>query len=80
MKRLDIRVPMGLMFTILGLILSGYGLASNGSDAYARSLNINVNLWWGSVILLFGGVMLALAWHAGHRAAVAAKPAGRPIE
>jgi len=56
---LDIRKPIGLMFTILGLLLAGYGLFSDAS-VYARSLGINVNLWWGLVLLAFGGVMLFL--------------------
>ncbi|MDB5294511.1 MAG: hypothetical protein JWO31_494 [Phycisphaerales bacterium] len=66
-KPLDIRVPMGTMFTLYGVILAGYGLLSNGSPAYARSLGINVNLWWGSAILLFGVALLALSWHANRR-------------
>jgi hypothetical protein len=58
---LDIRIPMGVMFTILGAILSGYGLVPN-TDLYARhSLGINVNLWWGLVLLAFGLGMLYLA-------------------
>ena len=56
---LDIRMPIGLMFTILGVLLVGYGLVSDPA-VYARSLGINVNLWWGLVLLLFGGIMLAL--------------------
>jgi hypothetical protein len=59
---LDIRIPMGVMFTVLGLILIGYGLVPN-ADLYARhSLGINMNLRWGGVILFFGLVMLCLAW------------------
>ena len=56
---LDIRMPIGLMFTILGLLLTGYGLVSDNA-IYARSLGVNVNLWWGLVLLAFGGIMLAL--------------------
>lgn len=56
---LDIRTPIGQMFTILGLLLTGYGLVSDKA-IYARSLGINVNLWWGLVLLVFGGVMLFL--------------------
>jgi hypothetical protein len=56
---LDIRMPIGLMFTILGVLLLGYGLVSDPA-VYARSLGINVNLWWGLVLLLFGGIMLFL--------------------
>jgi hypothetical protein len=55
---LDLRIPIGILFSALGLILGGYGLATNGSDIYARSLSININLWWGAVLLLFGIGML----------------------
>jgi hypothetical protein len=47
------------MFTILGLLLAGYGLVSDKA-VYARSLGINVNLWWGLVLLTFGVAMLLL--------------------
>jgi hypothetical protein len=57
---LDIRTPIGLMFGIFGLLLAGYGLATNGSPLYERSLGHNVNLEWGMVLLVFGGVMLWL--------------------
>ncbi len=56
---LDIRLPIGALFTILGAILAAYGLATAGHrDLYARSLSVNVNLWWGLVLLLFGALML----------------------
>jgi hypothetical protein len=57
---LDIRTPIGLMFTIIGALLVLYGLTSD-SSIYARSLGINVNLTWGVVLTIFGAVMLALA-------------------
>jgi len=52
---LDIRWPIGLMFSLLGVLLVITG-AVNGPDA--RSLNININLWWGLVLLVFGALML----------------------
>ncbi|HCM59196.1 MAG TPA: hypothetical protein DIS74_02235 [Bacteroidales bacterium] len=56
---LDIRFPIGLMFSIFGLIITVYGLATIGDDAmYARSLNVNVNLISGVCTLLFGLIML----------------------
>jgi hypothetical protein len=58
--KLDVRIPIGLMFTIIGVALFGYGLTSDRA-IYARSLGINVNLWWGLVLLAFGLSMLALA-------------------
>ena len=56
---LDLRVPIGLMFSAFGVMLTGYGLMSDDA-IYARSLGINVNLWWGLVLLAFGLVMLGL--------------------
>ena len=64
--RLDLRLPIGLMFTIFGVMLAWYGLASDKA-IYDRSLGINVNLWWGLVVLAFGLVMLAFAIRAGRR-------------
>jgi membrane protease YdiL (CAAX protease family) len=60
---LDIRWPIGLMFSLIGVLLTGYG-AMTWSDAalYKRSLDININLIWGVVLLVFGAIMLALAW------------------
>ncbi len=59
---LDIRFPIGLMFSIFGLIITIYGLATMGNDVmYARSLNINVNLISGVFTLLFGLIMLYLS-------------------
>ena len=57
---LDLRVPMGLMFTLVGMILTSFGLATNGEAIYAKSLGINANLWWGLVLLVFGLIMLTL--------------------
>ncbi len=58
--QLDIRLPIGLMFTIFGVALVGYGLTSDPA-IYQRSLGININLWWGLVSLAFGVSMLGLA-------------------
>jgi len=63
---LDLRLPLGLMFTVFGLMLTVYGLASDRA-IYARSLGINVNLWWGLVLLVFGAVVLALASPVGRK-------------
>ena len=67
-RALDVRIPLGGLFTIVGLLLAGYGLITGRSTAlYVRSLGINVNLWWGLVLLAFGLVMLALATWAERR-------------
>lgn len=57
--RLDLRLPIGLMFSIIGVLLVVFGLASDPA-IYQRSLGVNVNLWWGLVLLAFGLVMLWL--------------------
>jgi hypothetical protein len=56
---LDIRLPMGLMFAILGALLTIYGLVGDKA-MYSRSLGINVNLQWGIIMFIFGVVMLIL--------------------
>lgn len=72
---LDIRLPIGLMFTVFGFLLVVYGLASN-KEIYQRSLGINVNLGWGVVLLVFGVVMLLL----GRRGTATAKSADESLE
>jgi hypothetical protein len=54
---LDIRLPIGLLFIALALVLIIFGAASD-PGLYARSLHINVNLAWGAVLLVFGIAML----------------------
>jgi len=59
---LDIRAPIGGLFTLLGLMLAGYGLVASGSGGPAdTSSGTNVNLWWGLVMLVFGLAMLFMA-------------------
>jgi hypothetical protein len=57
---LDIRWPIGIMFSLVGLLLVAYGAMTSGTDIYKdTSLGININLVWGVVLLIFGGLMLA---------------------
>jgi hypothetical protein len=59
---MDIRVPIGLLFAILGLLLAVYGLVTRFTNPamYDRSLGIDVNLWWGLTMLAFGILMISL--------------------
>ncbi len=58
----DIRIPIGLMFTIFGVLISGYGLFTKSDTLmYQKSLGINVNLFMGVIMLVFGLVMLYFA-------------------
>jgi hypothetical protein len=56
---LDIRWPIGLMFTLIGVLLTGYGAVNR---AGSLSQGINIDLIWGVVLLVFGGLMLFFAW------------------
>ncbi len=58
---LDIRIPIGLMFSIFGVMITIFGLFTNGNtEMYKRSLNINMNVWMGLFMLVFGLFMLLL--------------------
>jgi len=60
---IDIKIPIGLMFTIFGLLLTVYGFFTRHDTLlYNHSLGINVNLWSGLGMLIFGILMLALAF------------------
>ena len=54
---LDIRIPLGLIFLIIGGIMSLYGLFTRHSAIYEKSLDVNLNLGWGILMFLFGAVM-----------------------
>jgi len=71
---LDVRVPIGGLFAVLGLLVGGYGLATAGdAERYVRSTGVNVNLVWGAVMLAFGVLLLLAARRAVRPAA--ARPA-----
>lgn len=70
---LDLRLPIGLMFSLFGAMLAVFGLASDRA-IYARSLGVNVNLWWGLVLLAFGLVMLGFALRAKGKTAAGDAP------
>ena len=81
---LDIRLPIGGLFAVLGLILTGYGVVTASDTAhYARSLRFNINLWWGLVMLAFGlGLLLSATFYrrGGSARTRAATAAGQATE
>lgn len=58
---LDVRIPLGLLFLLLGIILVVYGLAADPIIYEQHSLGRNVNLQWGAVFAVFGALMLLLS-------------------
>jgi hypothetical protein len=57
----DLRLPIGIMFSLFGAMLSVFGLFADKKIYDTTSLGININLAWGVVLLVFGGAMLFLA-------------------
>ncbi len=57
---LDVRVPLGLLFLVLGLILIVFGFTSDPAIYAQHSLGQNVNLFWGAIFALFGAIVLLL--------------------
>jgi drug/metabolite transporter (DMT)-like permease len=57
--RFDIRIPIGALFCLLGVVLTVYGISTkSNARLYVPSENIVINLWWGLVMLVFGALML----------------------
>jgi hypothetical protein len=57
----DLRLPIGIMFSLFGVILVVFGAISDKAMYETHSLGININLRWGFVLLVFGAFMLFLA-------------------
>jgi hypothetical protein len=57
---LDIRLPLGAFFTLLGVLLTIYGWVTLGAPGTAPT-GVPIDLTWGGVLLVFGVSMLGLA-------------------
>ena len=64
---LDIRLPIGIILTIYGIILIIYGLVADAAIFQEKSLGVNIDVWWGLAMLVFGLFMGALAFRASRR-------------
>ena len=56
----DVRLPIGLLFLAIGVLVGGYGLAETPATIAAQAAGLNIDLVWGSVMAVFGAVMLGL--------------------
>jgi multisubunit Na+/H+ antiporter MnhG subunit len=55
---LDIRIPLGLIFLLIGGLMSIYGLITRHAAAiYEKSMGVNLNLTWGLIMFVFGLIM-----------------------
>ena len=58
---LDIRIPLGLIFLIIGAIMAAFGLFTHGdANLYEKSLGVDLNLTWGAIMLVFGFIMFVI--------------------
>lgn len=57
---IDLRTPVGVLFSALGVLLGAYGAATRGQPG-TEPTGVPINLLWGLVLLGFGFAMLALA-------------------
>ena len=65
---LDIRWPIGLMFSLIGLLLTGFGaVKSSESMTKIGGEDVNINLVWGIVLLVFGVLMVFFAFRGGKK-------------
>ena len=62
---MDLRLPSGLFFAILGVILVGLGVFS--PDLRAELTDLNINLYSGICMLVFGAFLLFMARRASQK-------------
>ena len=63
----DLRLPLGLLFLAIGLLVAGYGLVGDRATLQAHAAGLNIDLVWGSVMAAFGALMLGMAAWARRR-------------
>ena len=63
--RMSIALIIGATIGMIGLILLLYGLF--GHADYSRSDGININLWWGLLMFVFGLLMSAAGYISSRR-------------
>lgn len=65
-QRIDVRIPIGLLFGVVGILLTVYGAATRGEPGTAPT-GVPIDLVWGIVLLVFAAAMLLLAWRHARR-------------
>ncbi|WP_372782216.1 hypothetical protein [Phenylobacterium sp.] len=58
----DVRLPIGLLFLTIGVLVAAVGLTGDPAVFRAHSAGLNIDLVWGLVMAGFGAVMLLLVW------------------
>ena len=60
---MDLRIPSGVFFLAVGLLVTSVGIFAPSTRAPLTQ--VNVNLYAGGAMLIFGGILLLLARRAG---------------
>ena len=60
----DVRLPIGLLFLAIGVLVAGYGLTADPATLSVHSAGLNIDLVWGSVMACFGALMLGMVAYA----------------
>ena len=56
----DIRLPIGLLFLAIGALLAGLGFTADAASLRTADLGVNIDLAWGGVLAVFGGVLIVI--------------------
>lgn len=59
----DLRRPIGFLFSLLGIIILAYGVVEPQVRA-PLDPGVNVNVWCGACLIVFGGCLLWLSLRA----------------
>ena len=57
----DLKIPLGILLEFYGVLLALYGLLGPG-EIYRKSLGININLIWGILMMVVGGLFILVAY------------------
>ena len=64
---IDLRLPIGIFFILVGIIMTVYSIISPAYIPHIKE-SINIDLYWGIVLLIFGIPMTLFGWRAEKKA------------
>lgn len=59
LKFLNLKIPLGCLLIFYGIVLDFYGLITDKAF-YQKSFGIDINLIWGSVMLVLGLALIGI--------------------
>ncbi len=70
---IDLRLPIGIFFILVGLIITIYSIIAPAYVPHIKE-HINIDLYWGIVLLIFGIPMTIFGWMAEQKSKNARTP------